>query len=480
VTRVPVIERAPPRPSGPVAADTASRSALRRHAPLAALLAAGAALRALAVAAVYPGIWFSDSNGYVQVAVTGRLGIAHVDGYSLFVAPFWRLHSAGALIVTQHVLGLGIVALLYALLVRRGAPPWLAALGVLPAALDAYVVDLEHMIMSETVLAAAIVGGLALLLWPDRPRLAGAAGAGLLLGYAAVVRSVATPFVVLVVAYLLTRRVGWRPVAAFAVGWALVAGGYASLFHHQTGHFGFTRFGGRYLYAQVAPFADCARLSGLPADERRFCPDPRHRLTTNGYLWAASSPIHHLPAALDGRVHDFAMRVVRTEPLRYAGVVGGNLVHYFEPGHHTGRNDYSPTAWQFPADPRRWSYPGYRGPIRPGTARAHGTKPNQYIAAFAAHPRVNVGPSRFLHGYQRFAYASGQVLAPCLLVILVALVRRRLRLDAALLAAMGLATLFVASVLSLFDYRYELGAVVLLPAAAVLAVSGRPRPRTPR
>ena len=67
--------------------------------------------------------------------------------------------------------------------------------------------------------------------------------------------------------------------------------------------------------------------------------------------------------------------------------------------------------------------------------------------------------------------SSGQVLSLCLLVVLVALIRRRLRPEAALLAACALALLLVASALSLFDYRYELGAVILLPAAAALAAA---------
>src|SRR5215831_15409908 len=82
--------------------------AVRRHGGLVVLLAAGAALRLLAEIAIYPGIWFSDTNNYVREAATGSLSVERVAGYSLVVAPFWRLGSAGALIVFQHVLGLTI------------------------------------------------------------------------------------------------------------------------------------------------------------------------------------------------------------------------------------------------------------------------------------------------------------------------------------------------------------------------------------
>jgi hypothetical protein len=452
-----------------------ARSAPRRHAGLAALLAVGAILRLLAVVAVYPGIWFSDTNNYVKTAATGTLSVERVSGYALFVAPFWRLGSVAALIVAQHLVGLGIVVLLYALLVRRGVPTWLAALAVAPAALDAYLIDIEHMVMAETVFHAALAGGVTLLLWPDRPGPSAAAAAGAALGYAAVVRSVALPLVAVVVVYLLVRRVGWRPIAAFLDGWVVVAGAYAALFDVQHGHFGFTRYGGHFLYAQVAPFANCALLRSVPPAERRLCPDPRHRLTRNGYLWGRRAPVHRLGPGADGRIRDFALRVINRQPLAYARLVGGSLVHYLEPGHHVGRDDYPFMVWRFPTDPAHWGYPGYRGPIRPAAPGRSSIDPGRYIGAFAGRPRTDATVSRVLHAYQRVAYSSGQVLTPCLLLVVIALAarrgRRRLRLDAALLAAAALALLVFASALSLFDYRYGLGATILLPAAAAFAAT---------
>ena len=439
----------------------------RRHGPLVALVLAAAGLRALALVAVYPGIWFSDSNDYVREAATGTLSLVRPGGYALFVAPFWHLGSAGALIVVQHLLGLAIVVAVYALLVRRGVRPWLACLAVVPAALDAYLIDIEHMIMSETVFHAVLVGALMLLLWRERPGPAAAAGAGLALGYAAVVRSVAMPFVAVIAVYLLARRVGWRPVALFVAGWAVVAGGYAALYASQHGHLGFSDYDGRFLYGQVAPFADCSRLPGLPVAERPLCPDPRHRLSRNSYVWSPHSPVRRLPVSADGRVRDFAVRAIRAQPLAYAGVVAGSFVHYLEPGHHTGRDDYSETAWQFPRDPNHWAYPRYRGPIRPGRAhRLRANDPNGYVSAMVSRPRTSPGASAVLHAYQTVFYSSGQVLTPCLLIVLAALILRRgssrLRADAALLAALAVTSLLVASALSLFDYRYELAAVILL------------------
>jgi hypothetical protein len=89
-------------------------------------------------------------------------------------------------------------------------------------------------------------------------------------------------------------------------------------------------------------------------------------------------------------------------------------------------------------------------------------------------PHTNVPASRFLYYYQRFFYTSGQVLAACLFLVLLALVRRppggfRLFLDATVLASSALTALIVASTLSIFDFRYGLVAVILLPVAGALA-----------
>jgi hypothetical protein len=459
----------------------------RRHVGVGALLCAAVALRALAVAAISPGIWFSDSNGYIATAATGDLSTTRVDGYALVVAPFWHLGSASALILVQHALGLAIVVALYALLVRRGVPRWLALLGVVPAALDAYVVLVEHAVMSETIYHAALVGAIVLLLWSDRPRVAAMAAGGLLLGYAGVVRSVGVPLLAVFLVYLVVRRVGWRAAGAFCLGWLVVALGYALVFHAQHGKLAFTESGGRFLYGKVAPFADCSRLDGLPADERFLCPDPKLRLTTNQYLWGKRSPIRGLPPSADGPIRDFALRVLRDKPVTYAGVVLGGFGHFFEPGHRIGANDYPVCAWQWPADPRTWAYPCYRGPIRPGdpVRRAHHsiTEPNEYVGRFSGRPRLDPPVSRVLRDYQRVAYTYGPLLAVCALLVVVALALRRgpwrLRLDAALLAGVALAALLVSQALSLFSYRYGLIGAVLLPPAAAIAgaalLAGRSR-----
>ena len=298
----------------------------------------------------------------------------------------------------------------------------------------------------------------------------------------------AIPLVGVVLVYLLVRRVGWRPLTVFAIGWLLVAGGYATAFDVQHGTFGFTQSGGRFLYAKVAPFADCAKLGALPASERALCPDPTRPLSTNAYLWGKRSPIRGLPASADPRLRDFAKRVIRNQPDTYARTVAGGVLHYFEPGHRIGANDYQLTPWQFPVDPRVWGYPGYRGPIRRGDpvlrAHHHLIEPGPDVAAMVTRPSLHPAASRLMHDYQRVAYTWGPLLAAGLLVVLAALVTRRgawrLRLDAALLAAITLLAMTVSQALSVFSYRYVMIACFGLPVAAALAVAALRSPSARR
>jgi hypothetical protein len=186
------------------------------------------------------------------------------------------------------------------------------------------------------------------------------------------------------------------------------------------------------------------------------------------------TPIHGLPPSANARIADFSLRVILAQPLDYAGLVAGSLLHYLEPGHHIGFEDYPVVKWQFPSAPLTWGPHKYSGPIRPNRHPRHwGTTPGPYITRMAGQPRIDPAMSRLLHDYQRYGYAGGQVLAPCLLFALFAIVRRRgpwrLRLDAALLVACALGALFMAAALSVFDYRYALSGDFLLPAAAALA-----------
>jgi hypothetical protein len=179
-----VTQLAAPAPAGqaqpgPAASwRAAAVAALRRHWLAVLLLAAGLALRVVAQLSYRPALFYIDTTRYLYNAALGMdpLGYAGPLRAILWVANF------DAVAAIQHLLGLAMAVVIYLLLVRRGAPRWLAALAIAPLLLDAYQVQIEQTIMPDTWFEALIVAGLAILLWRPETGWRRAAAAGFVLG----------------------------------------------------------------------------------------------------------------------------------------------------------------------------------------------------------------------------------------------------------------------------------------------------------
>ena len=255
---------------------------LRRHWLFAGLLGLGVLLRVLVCVAYRPAIFYIDSMATYVPAVktldpTGQNPIGYVF---LLLKPVLAVGDFTAVAVVQHLLGVGMALVTYALLVHKGAWRWLAAVATTPILLDAYQLQIEHNIMSDPLFQAMLVAALALLAWPRRPGWPAVAAAGLLLGAAVSVRTVGQVLVVPAVLYLLLVGGTWRARAALAglvaVCFALPVVGYAT-YHYVwsdrdgQGRFSVSSSNGNALYGRVATFADCTGLD-LPAYERPLCP----------------------------------------------------------------------------------------------------------------------------------------------------------------------------------------------------------------
>ncbi|HSS90524.1 MAG TPA: phospholipid carrier-dependent glycosyltransferase, partial [Streptosporangiaceae bacterium] len=140
----------------------------REHWLLTALLAAGLVLRVLAQIAYRPALFYIDSMKYLFGAYPGN----DPPGYQLLIKPVLDVANPSLVAAFQHVVGLAMAVLLYAVLLRRGVPRWLAALATAPVLLDAYQLQIEQTIMPDVMFEACIVAGLAALLWHPRPRTA--------------------------------------------------------------------------------------------------------------------------------------------------------------------------------------------------------------------------------------------------------------------------------------------------------------------
>ena len=151
---------------------TTARVMLRRHWLFALLLTLGVLLRVMAQVAYQPATLYFDSPFFVRNAY--RLDPAERDplGYSLaarlLLAAF---HDLAALSMFNHLLGLSMAGLIYAVLLRRGARPWVAALATVPVLLDGFQLLIEQMVLSDVLFQFFVVLGIALLLWRPRPDL---------------------------------------------------------------------------------------------------------------------------------------------------------------------------------------------------------------------------------------------------------------------------------------------------------------------
>src|SRR5215471_5417226 len=156
-------------------------TAARRHWLVTILVAAGLALRVLAQVAYHPALIYVDTLKYLYGASPGSEPLAYTAVLRLILLA----GDLGTVAAIQHLLGLAMAVVLYAVLLRRGVARWLAALAVAPVLLDAYQLQMEQTIMADVWFEAIVVAGLAVLLWKPATSPRAAAVAGLILGASA-------------------------------------------------------------------------------------------------------------------------------------------------------------------------------------------------------------------------------------------------------------------------------------------------------
>jgi hypothetical protein len=152
--------------------------AARRHWLMTVLLLAGLVLRVFAQVAYRPALLYIDTLKYLYNAWPGTDPLGY-KGVLKFILLAGNLQWVTAV---QHLVGLAMGAGIYAVVVRRGAPRWLAALAAAPVLLDGYELQTEQTIMPDVWFEALIVAALVLLLWRPRPRPWAIALAGIALG----------------------------------------------------------------------------------------------------------------------------------------------------------------------------------------------------------------------------------------------------------------------------------------------------------
>ncbi|MEO5875666.1 MAG: phospholipid carrier-dependent glycosyltransferase [Streptosporangiaceae bacterium] len=432
----------------------------------AGVFAAGVLLRLVAVLGYRPALWFNDSFDYVQIALKPWPHPIRPDGYGIFLWLLRPFHSFGLVVVVQHLLGLAVGVMIFSLLRRRGLPPWGAALAAAPVLLDGGLIELEHLILSDTLFLFLLTASITLLLWPDRLTWRWAGPAGLLLSLATLTRTVGLPVVLVVLVLLVFGRTGWRAAVLVAATALLPLAGYAAWFHGENGRYAITATDGVFLWGRSAAFAECPKI---PQDLRDLCPaeEVGHRRASSSQVWAADSPLgwtygEAFDPQTNRRAQRFALAAIRAQPLDYLETVSSDFfVRTFS---------WNRTSYPTPVTSRKYRFPT-RVEAFPTWPVLGGGTPATVAGAYDPAPRTRIVEpfAVIMRGYQAVLTLRGPMLAVILLLPLHAL-RRRLVGHPALLPWLASVTLLAVPPLTVdFDYRYALTAVPLAALAAGLA-----------
>jgi len=431
-------------------------------------------------------VWFNDSFDYVQNTVHFSLDPTRVSGYSIFLKILEPLHSYAVVTILQHLMGLAIAVMIYALARHRfGAPAWLAVLAAVPVLYDGFEIQLEHLVMADIPFLFVFTLALTLLLWEPDPSLLRCAVIGLLLGVSDLLRSVALPMLILFVAYMLLRRIKWRKIVALGVLCAIPVVAYAGVFDAEHGQFAMTDSTGIFLYSRVMTFAECSKMT-LPADELALCTTlpPAKRPIAQAYIWTTAQcrdiegssgqfctgmPLKSFPppafSPLPNKLaKSFAIEAIESQPLAYAKAVFDDTWRVF--------------GFKREVFPQAATYDEYlftRHPIGiPTYNKANYGKYTSYAAAYIqGNPYTHVVQpfAGLIELYEHHIYLPGTIYGLILVIGLVGMVLawRRAGGEALLPWSISAALIVIPAATAEFDYRYVLVAVPFGTLAAVMA-----------
>jgi hypothetical protein len=455
-------------------------------------------------------VYFNDSFDYISSAATGVMAPVRVSGYSIYLQLLLPFHSFALVTVSQHVMGLLVGVMMYALARRRfGAPSWLAVLMTLPVLYDGFEINLEHQILSDTLFLFLATLAITVLLWSplSAPRSWWrCALAGLLVGVSAIVRSTGLPLIPIFALYIIIamfprlrerpgavngdrdgaataggRRgwAGWRAlvagVAAFGVVSVVPVAGYEALYHQQHGKFAMNTSTGVFLYSRVMTFADCSKMTLTP-ELLALCTTvpPDKRPIAQAYIWTPASPLDRFPPDKfsplpDALAEQFAVKAIEAQPLDYARTVFDDTWTSF--------------GWSRSVFPNAATYDEYLFGYHSLDVPSSPTHGYPSSAAYYLRGDPLTGISEPFAGamrvYQRYFWLPGTVYGLILLAGLIMLAARWRRggQHAFLPWLSSVALIVVPAATAQFDYRYVTTAVPFGCLALALAIGRPPRQR---
>jgi hypothetical protein len=440
--------------------------------------------RIVAALGFKPALLIQDSFSYLAEGVHLSPGQLRPVGYPMLLRVLEPFHSLLLVTTLQHLMGIAMAAIIYGVLRTRGLPAWGATLAAAPTLFDPRQIWLESSILPDTLFTLVLVIAVAILIVRPRPAIWQAVIVGVLVAWASVIRGNGAPVFVIILAFLLVMRVGWRVVTACVTAFAVPLLGYMLVFYIDYGQFNITNSTGMFLWSRTMSFANCAVIKP-PADLRPLCPDaqPGHP-TSPAPPWSVSallderSPADYLWDPGAWYLHDahpginaynnklatqFAERAILAQPLAYLKTVGEDLMLTFL----TYDKSTSFLSLHFTVAPHVTTLAPYMQ--RDESMYAH-TTANTHVAQPWAY---------LMFLYQEPVWFPGMVFFGTMVAGLVLLIRRWRGWGryAALAWGVALVNLVVPIAVEERDYRYAISAVPFACLALGLAFIRKPAPR---
>ena len=422
-------------------------------------------------------VWFNDSFQYMGDVIGLHPDVTRPAGYAIFLKLLEPLHSYAAVTILQHLMGLSVGVMVYALARHRfGVRPWIASLAAVPVLYDGFQIQLEHLILSDVLFEFLLALATTLLLWEPNPGWKRCTLVGLILGVSATVRSEGDAFLVIFVAYMLIRRIGWRAVLGTIVACLTPVLLYCTWFYSAYGQFAMTESTGVFLYSRVMAFAECSKMH-VPTDELSLCTTtpPDKRPMSQSYIWTNISPLDRFPPSMfsplpNELAEDFAKRAIIAQPLGYAQIVAYDTARVFEWQRYTFPNAATYDQYLF----------GDHAKAIPAWAHGHvGSFDSDVAYYIRGNPETNVVEpfAGIIRTWQRYVWLPGSVYGAILVVGLGGMVLswRRLGGEATMPWVISVTLIVAPAATAEFDYRYVLPAVPFGCLAAAMAF-GRDMP----
>jgi hypothetical protein len=407
----------------------ATRHFLAEHWIFGVALVLGLALRVITMLGFPPAIWYGgDSVSYVNSGLRLFPGTSRESGYGLMLDLLRPFHSFAVVTGVQHVMGLVSAVLIYALLRHRyRLPAWGATLATLPVLLDVYVIQLEQEILADCTFTFLAVLALTLVLWwPDDQRPGWSMpAAAVLLGVASAFWPVGLPLLILLLAYMLLRKFGWRRVVATALAGAVPLLAYMAWFDSRYKQFAFNDSDGIFLWSRTMSFAECSVIKP-PADLRPLCPTgpPSSRQAAPDYIWENNSPIMLVGTGTakfskqrNALAEQFAIKAIEAQPLAYADTVLKGWLLTFTWNRPDVPSAVMASRYQFTQATNTWADSGT------SEAAALAKVQREYTDGHTADTREVQPFANFMIDYQTFGYLRGTIIGLLMLIGLGGIIR---------------------------------------------------------